>query len=529
MANSLSIEKCEIGKLSIVLHAHLPYVKSNEINSLEEDWFFQATLECYMPLLKEIEYASKINNSSTKLTLSISPTLSSMLVNKSLKERFPLWIESRLKILKEDSKINQNNKNFLLNKLKETIDEWNSCQGDLIKRFRDLNKSGNLDLMTCAATHGYLPILRQNKEAVIGQIKTAVREHNRIFKIKPYGIWLPECAYYEDLDLILNEAGIRYAVLDGHGILNANPRPRYGVYAPICSKNGVAFFGRDTNSTLPVWSAREGYPGDCSYREFHKDLGWELSLNKLKEYGIPSQRPLGLKLHKITNQSSPLGEKDFYNPSEANQKANEHAIRYLKERKVQINKIISTAGICPSLIAPFDAELFGHWWYEGPVFLREIFKHSSKYNILLTNLKEVLSKEPNLQVCNPSPSSWGKGGFHNYWLNETNSWVVPEITKAGEVFINECSKELIDNEKLKILNQAGRELLLSQSSDWSFILKAGTTTDLAKDRIKKHLNRFWVLLNSIKLNKKLDNKFFKFISEEDNLFPTINIKDWAKN
>ena len=182
--------------------------------------------------------------------------------------------------------------------------------------------------MTCAATHGYLQILRENPETVFAQINTAVNNHKSILGEKPLGIWLPECAYYEDLDQIIFNCGLRYAVLDGHGILNSKPRPRYGVYAPICSKRGVAFFGRDNESTLPVWSARDGFPGDPLYREFHKDLGWELSTSQLMEKGIKTSRPLGLKYHRITNNKIPLGEKEFYLENEAKKRVKEHADIY---------------------------------------------------------------------------------------------------------------------------------------------------------------------------------------------------------
>jgi len=171
---------------------------------------------------------------------------------------------------------------FLMRNIKNNFVYWKECNGNLIERFKNLFITGNLDILTCAATHGYLPILRENPETVLGQINTAIRSHEVIFGARPLGIWLPECAYYENLDEILFNCGIRYAVLDGHGILNGSPRPRYGVYAPICSKNGVAFFGRDSESTLPVWSSKEGFPGNAVYREFHKDLGWELSSSELK-------------------------------------------------------------------------------------------------------------------------------------------------------------------------------------------------------------------------------------------------------
>ena len=146
----------------------------------------------------------------------------------------------------------------------------------------------------------------------------------------------------------------------------------------------------------------------------------------------------------------------------------------------------------------------------------------------MTHLKETLSEKPSLQICDPCPSSWGQGGYHNYWLNDKNSWIVPEITKAGAIFVEFSTLYKEDKSKERILKQAGRELLLSESSDWSFILRAGTTTELAKERIDRHLERFWKLINLIKDNDKPDLKFLESIEEEDKIFPEIEISDWTK-
>ena len=517
-----------LGKLAFILHAHLPYVRKNEKNSLEEDWLFEAILECYLPLLNVMENTSHIEPENAKLTISLSPTLISLLQSSEIQNKFPEWINTRIDLLNELPEKEKIFSDFLLKKLKDQLISWEKCSGNLVKRFKKLYKAGFLDIITCAATHGYLPILRENKETVLGQIKTAIRYHKNIFGFKPLGIWLPECAYYENLDKILLECGIRYAVLDGHGILNAKPRPRYGVYAPICSRNGIAFFGRDSESTLPVWSAREGYPGDAVYREFHKDLGWELPESKLKEKGISTHRPLGLKYHRITNNSASLGEKEFYKEEEANKKASEHADQYLLQRSEQLKKLNISETFKPILVAPFDAELFGHWWYEGPIFIKNILIKASKYSIKLTHLRETLVEKPIIQICDPSPSSWGQGGYHNYWLNDKNSWIVPEITKAGSTFVKVVSKNFKDKLSIRILNQAARELLLSESSDWSFILRAGTTTELAKERIDRHLSRFWKLMHIIYKKQYQDLSFLKQIEKEDEIFPNINIDDWKK-
>ncbi len=516
------------GNLAIVLHAHLPYVRSEEPGSLEEDWFFQALVECYLPLLETLENSARAKGQAPKITIGLSPTLLSLLEDQVLKNRFEKWVTIRLEVLKSLQKDCIKAVSHLKEHLKHQLKSWKNCQGDLIGRFKKLQTSGVIDILTCAATHGYLPLLRENPEAVRAQLKTAVTEHKRLFMSSPLGIWLPECAYYEGLDELMAESGLRYAVLDGHGLLNADPRPRYGLYAPICTRRGVAFFGRDSESTLPVWSARDGYPGNPNYREFHRDLGWDLSIESLKKIGINEKRPLGIKLFKISSKNTSLENKQEYDPQAAKESVEKDAENYLKERKKQLIKLGESIQIDPLLIAPFDAELFGHWWFEGPQFLSQLFIKSKEEGIKLITLKEALQITPKIQLCNPSPSSWGQGGFHNYWLNKSNAWIVHEWSKAGREMVSICSEGLIEESNIKIIKQAGRELLLCQSSDWSFILKAGTTTELARERINLHLKRFWVLINAIKDNKIINETNLEEIEKEDCIFPLISPIDWKK-
>ncbi len=516
------------GKLALVLHAHLPYVRSITPGSLEEDWFFQALIECYLPLLEVLERSFKAENQNPKITISLSPTLLSLLNDELLKKRFPSWVNTRLNLLKDLKQDNKKETEFLSKTISTQLSNWCRCEGDLISRFSSLQSSDVIDILTCAATHGYLPLLRENKECVIAQLSNAVGEHFRLLGVKPKGIWLPECAYYEGLDKLMLANGLRYSILDGHGILHSNPRPRYGIYAPICTNNGVAFFGRDSDSTLPVWSSRHGYPGDSSYREFHKDLGWDLPIEFLKNYGINESRPLGLKLNKITGQDIPLNKKEFYVPQDASKKIKKHAKDYLIGRKLQLEKLYKAINQEALLVAPFDAELFGHWWFEGPLFLSELFKQANEQGIEFTKLNDVLQKTHKIQLCEPCPSSWGQGGFHKYWLNETNSWLIAEWSKSGKAMIDKSSKAIKTNFDIRILNQAARELLLSQSSDWSFILRAGTTTELANERINRHLKRFWILINSLEKDSSLlESKLIEF-EQEDSIFPLINYKDWIK-
>jgi 1,4-alpha-glucan branching enzyme len=515
------------GSLAIVLHAHLPYVRSGEAGSLEEDWYFQALQECYLPLLEMLEAAAADPAQQPRLTLGLSPTLLSLLSDAQLNRRFLPWLRLRRRLLDQAPAEQADAAVHLEAQLAGVERQWLACEGNLLSRFRRLQQLGVLDLITCAATHGYLPLLRDCPEAVRAQLLNAVREHQRLLGERPLGIWLPECAYFEGLDRQLAGVGLRYSVLDAHGLLHGLPRPRYGVYAPICSPAGVAFVARDSDSTLPVWSASQGYPGDGAYREFHRDLGWDLPEAVLQEAGISDRRPLGLKLHRVSDRGAALDAKQPYLPAEAQRRAGEHAATYLAGRLAQLRSLTGTIDRPPLLVAPFDAELFGHWWFEGPRFLAELFRQAPAAGLRLAHLREVLAEAGSLQVCNPSPSSWGQGGYHNYWLNDTNSWVVAEWQRASRAMVQRVKRGVGSQAQRDWLTQAGRELLLAQSSDWSFILRAGTTTGLARERIHRHLDRFWRLIDAIDRGAPPPDDWLAAVRREDSLFPQLNAADWT--
>jgi 1,4-alpha-glucan branching enzyme len=516
-----------VGSIAIVLHAHLPYVRSGEPGSLEEDWYFQALQECYLPLLAMLEGAAADPVQRPRLTLGLSPTLLSLLCDASLNARFSGWLQLRLDLLSQAPTDHAAAADDLRQRLQQVLLQWQACNGDLLPRFRRLERQGVLDLISCAATHGYLPLLRDSPEAVRAQLINAVREHRRLLGERPLGLWLPECAYFEGLDQLMASCGLRYSLLDGHGLLHALPRPRYGLYAPICSTAGVAFFARDSASTLPVWSARDGYPGDPAYREFHRDLGWDLPDALLEASGVTSRRPLGLKLHRVSGLDLPLDAKLPYQPAVAAERVRLHAADYLAGRALQLQRLATTIERPPLLVAPFDAELFGHWWFEGPTFLAELFRQAGSAGVRFTHLREVLAEPVPLQVCQPSPSSWGQGGFHHYWLNEANAWVVPEWQRASRAMVRRVSRGVGSLEQRRLLTQAGRELLLAQSSDWSFILRAGTTTGLARERIHRHLDRFWRLIDAIENGTHLPAGWLEAVERDDGLFPDLNAADWA--
>jgi 1,4-alpha-glucan branching enzyme len=373
-----------------------------------------------------------------------------------------------------------------------------------------------------------LPLLAEHQPSLRGQILTACGHHRDCFGEEPRGIWLPECAYAEGVDEVLQAANLRWFVTDTHGVLHARPRPRYGVFAPVFTPAGVAAFGRDLDSARQVWSRDEGYPGDPCYRDFYRDIGFDLDLDYVRPcLPAPDVRGFtGIKYHAITGRE---GAKQVYDREAALRKADEHAGHFLHARVEQFQRLTAAMDRPPLVVAPFDAELFGHWWYEGLEFLDWFVRKAcyDQHAFTLTTPGDFLAAKPPLQVATPSPSSWGEEGYLKVWLNETNEWILPHLDIAQE-----CMTGLArafpnaDGLTRRALNQAARELLLAQSSDWPFILRTGTSPDYARRRVKDHLLRF-IALHEQLTTTRIDEAWLKRVESLDGLFPGLDYRHWA--
>lgn len=521
------------GYLALVLHAHLPFVRHPESDYvLEEEWLYEAITETYVPLLQVFE-GLKRDGIDFKITMSMTPPLLAMLSDPLLQERYDNYLATLEELATLEVERNQFNGHlkylaeYYVEEFGRIRTYWEDCDRNLIKAFKGFQDSNNLEIMTCGATHGYLPLMKMYPQAVWAQLQVACENYQEYFGRAPRGIWLPECAYYEGLERMLADVGLRYFLTDGHGILYARPRPRYGSYAPIFTETGVAAFGRDHESSQQVWSSVVGYPGAAEYREFYKDLGWEADYEYIKPYIMPNgqRKNVGIKYHKITGKGLGLSDKALYDPYWAREKAAEHAGNFMINREQQVRHLHGIMQRPPIIVSPYDAELFGHWWYEGPQFIDFLCRKSwyDQQTYQMTHLADYLRGNPTQQVCRPSQSSWGYKGFHEYWLNETNAWIYPHLHKGAERMIELAKREPADELEWRALNQAARELLLAQSSDWAFIMRTGTMVPYAVRRTRTHLMRFYKLYEDIKAGK-IDSGWVEKVAAMDNIFPTINYR-----
>jgi len=521
------------GHLLLVLHAHLPFIRHPEDpHFIEEEWLVEAITETYIPILSRLERLVR-EGIHTRLTMTWSPPLCEMLADPLLQERYR-WRVARLLELAEQEVPAKANTPFAAaavmyrDHLRFCLSVMERFHGNLLRWVCELRDQGVLEPITCGATHGFLPLMLTS-EARRAQIQVAVENFQKHFGEKPRGIWLPECGFTPGVEELLKLFGIRYFFLDTHGIYYGEPRPRFGVYAPVYAPNGVAAYGRDPESSRSVWSSQTGYPGDPLYREFYRDLGYDGEYPYVRNFLHPDgvRRNLGLKYHRVTGKVA-LNEKLAYEPAPAFARAMDHAGDFVANRIRQAQSVKHLIGKTPLIVSPYDAELFGHWWFEGPQFIESIFHacQSLSHQILPVSGTEYLNEYPVHQVVMPSASSWGDAGFNGVWLNPTNDWIYPHLHSAeermGEVVRRhpEASGDL-----RRVLNQMGRELLLAQSSDWAFIMTTGTTVPYAVRRTRDHINRFTGLYEQV-MRGEIDRPALETIEWRDSIFQELDYRWW---
>ena len=524
------------GCLALILHAHLPFVRHPEYdNFLEERWFFEAMTETYIPLVKFFGRAVA-ENVPFKLTVSISPTLLAMMEDELLQTRYLQHLERLIELATREQERNRWNGHFrwlaeMYQRLfTEARDVYVGCDCKLSNGFRRLHESGCVELITTSATHGILPLLKVQPPMAQAQISVGIDYFESVFGFRPQGFWLPECAFTPGIDAMLAKEGIRYFVVESHGITSGNGTPFYGVNAPVYLPSGVAAFGRDQASTEEVWSARKGYPGDGAYREFYRDIGHELDWNYIYPYIAGSVRvDTGIKYYRITGRGA---HKEVYNPDVARERAAQHAGNFLHKRIGHIEHLHSHMGIDPIVVAPFDAELFGHWWFEGPQWLDFLIRKTAydQNTVALTTPLAYLEKHPVHQASVPATSTWGHKGFFEVWLNGKNDWIYPHLTECGERMQRLVRHHLEDDggspQVKRALNQCGRELLLAQSSDWPFIINGGTATTYAVRRFKDHVSRFTFLADALE-DGSLSERHLLALERIDAIFPDIDYKKFG--
>jgi len=505
----------------LTLHAHLPFVRHPEWdNFLEEQWLFEGVTETYAPMVLMLNEL-RAGRVPAKLTVTLSPTLLAMLDDQLLHDRTMRYVDSRLTLLKDEEQRHAAPSDSFRPLVRMYQERYSAIRdlldgrGGLTTAFRSLQDEGLLEIIACAATHSFLPHMTMSPGAVKRQVGVGCRIYERLLGRRPRGIWLPECGYIPGIESALAEEGIKYFFVESHAIELATPGqiiPPGGPLSPMRTQSGPVAFGRDRETSKAVWSAKEGYPGDFYYRDFYRDVGFDLPAKIVEPFLPPAvdHTFTGIKYFRITGATE---HKEPYDRPAALEKARVHAEDFVNRAIGRLWWIGECGMKTPLIVCPYDAELFGHWWFEGIEWLGEVFKRIVQVDqdIKAVSAMDYLDAGGETRRGTPAHSSWGDGGYGEVWGSDQAEWIYPHIYGLNHHLrrMQQRFRGVNDPRVTRALAQFERELLLLESSDWPFILHTGTQTGYAKIRLAEHIKACLDLKSMLERNAISEDRLYE--------------------
>jgi len=500
-----------VGTFVLALHSHLPYCRGAGRWPHGEEWIHEAVLGTYLPLLVLL-HDLRDAGVPYRIVIGLTPILIEQLADRDINVRALEYIDDQ--VLRAEKDVRRFTDapdqgraelaNFYVGSYRRLREAYRGRFGrDLVGAFASLAKTGHVEILTSAATHGYLPLL--DRPSVDAQLRIGRRSSRRLTGLDPTGIWLPECAYAPGLEKALAAHGITHfftdaALLPGHarpagdvargrgqselGRWPAHEEPVNATAAVASSdvdllrpyyvgNSDVVAIARHDRVSSQVWSAFTGYPGDAHYREFHR-----------------KDTSSGLRYWRVTSVHKGLGEKEEYSPGRAAERAREHASHFVNVVRAELSGR-SADGRDPLLAVTFDSELFGHWWFEGVDWLGLVLRELTESDVRVATAAEYLDREPPTERVALSEGSWGKNNDHSTWLNEGTAWMWDELERlAREMDALRARTTREGPFRERAARQAVRELLLAQSSDWPFLVTTGQAADYAVERFRSHAHRY---------------------------------------
>ena len=572
------LSKNPLGYVTFALHSHLPYVVNNGTWPHGMEWLHEAAAETYLPLLRIFRELEQ-QGLALKANVNLSPILLEQLSHPIFKDEFPKYLLRKIQAAHKDAdefaiqgephmiEVSR----FWLRFYEQALRQFDELGSNIIRGFQHFYDTGAIEIITCGATHGYFPLLGTDA-SIRAQVRTGVETHERFFGRKPRGIWLPECGYRPagswqfpvaldgfssphgrqpfyraGVEEMLAENGLQFFYVDTH-LVDSSTRftpyqwlagdvpvamefapehPQKNFYRPYFaaspdSNSHVAFFTRDPRTGIQVWSGDHGYPGDANYLEFHKKR-W----------------PGGNRYWRITGNKIDLGLKQAYDPQVALARTRDHAVHFAHITATAIKQYGGNGPGAPILTAPFDAELFGHWWFEGPEWLRNVALQFARPEspLKLVTCAEYLAEFPPAASVGLPEGSWGAESNNSVWLNENTAWTWKHIYPA-EMAVQQMANSGLwrgHEAATRLARQICRELLLLESSDWQFLITTKHARDYAEKRFNTHLEQFRTLQDGWRRFEATHQvpaekmKELEAIELRDSVFAGIEPERWASH
>ncbi len=516
-----------MGAFCLVLHGHLPWVLHQGRWPHGEDWLFEAAAETWMPLLEALE-AAAAEGIWPGWTVGLTPVLLEQLAHDRFRDGFLAYLRDRGDRAREDELDFEKRGELHLRYLAQRHQARFAQLTEHFERIeRDipaaLARFEGVEILSSNATHAFHQLVLHD-QCERAQLRAGFAASERHLGKRPAGMWLPECSYrpdgwwtppvlHDDARLRQGVAGAaqgvgcRYFIVDTHLVTDSTPHasivgdkvvPVGDELDPLACWNSeleplrvvengavtdVTVLARCPDVSEQVWSGEVGYPGDGRYLEFHKKHGLR-----------------GLPYWKVTSNTADLGDKEPYHPDDIAAAIATHADHFVAKVKERLAGHHYATGRFGVVCAPFDAELFGHWWHEGPRFLLAVARRMhADADVDAMTLGDFLARVPADKAGAMPPGTWGAGGDARVWFNEELRFYWEIAYRAEDRFLGLWHRVDWEHEGpgTQMLKEAARQLLLLQSSDWPFVVHTRGAVDYGMRRILDHAARFDDLCNGV--------------------------------
>jgi 1,4-alpha-glucan branching enzyme len=507
--------------------------------SAEEQWFFEAISDTYIPILEVFERLER-DHVPFRLGISFSPLLCYMLQDEHMLRRYLDYVDKQIEFGIREMERTKNEPSlhalvrFYYDRLVDKrILFTERYGGNLLKVFGYYQKKGRVEILTTSATHAFLPLYTAYPEAIQAQIETALFSFRRSFGKLPHGFWLPELGWSPELDSYLRAYNFTYTIADAHAGLLKDPETSRGSFYPVRTSAQILVLFRDFRAGRDILDAETGYRYSPVYRDSGADVGFELPPDMVKPF-LNARSGRVRTGYAYTTNGGRGHEKQVYDPALAANLAGEQALSFLEARLSILRKARELGRADPSIgavdpisVCAWDADTFGRRWYEGPLFLEALFRGAAgRKDVRFMTPGEYICKQDRLSITSAMPefSSWGVNGYAEPWLNASNDWMYPHVMQALERMI-ELAERFPNDTGLKerALNQAAREILLAQESDWPRMLYKQEHTEYARNQVEMALRNFTTIYEALG-SDHISTEWLTSVERQHNFFPAINYR-----
>ena len=457
------------GLFSLVLHTHLPWLAHHGRWPVGEEWLYQSWSAAYLPLMRVLRTLAAEDRTGL-VTLGMTPVVTAQLDDPYCLDGMHHWLANwglraqeattlpsealRTFGIRERAEADRALADF------ETL--WRHGASPLL---RQLISAGTVELLGGPLAHPFQPLLNPRLREFA--LREGLADAQQRFAHTPVGIWAPECAYAPGMEHGYADAGVGHFMVDGPSLHGDTALGR-----PV-GDTGVLAFGRDLQVSYRVWSPKSGYPGHAAYRDFHT-----------------YDHATGLKPARVTGRNVPSEEKAPYDPQRADAAVDAHVADFVEVVRRRLRTESERIGRPAHVIAAFDTELFGHWWYEGPLWLERVLRALPAAGIEVGTLSDAAARGFVGGPVELPPSSWGSGKDWQVWSGEQVADLVQLNVEVVDTALACVDKGLAQAGGAPardfVADQILRETLLTVSSDWPFMVSKDSAADYARYRAHLH-------------------------------------------